>query len=54
MTKDVYVVNEDDELTDLTENMIANNYKSVPVKRDEKLVGIVSRLSLCKSMMEEE
>lgn len=43
MTKGVVSFNEDDNLIDITECLIKNNFRRVPVTAGGKLVGIISR-----------
>jgi len=43
MTKDPVCFNADDNLIDITECFIENNFRRVPIVADGKLVGIVSR-----------
>lgn len=43
MTKDVIMFNENDNLTDVTECFIRNNFRRVPIIRDNKVVGILSK-----------
>jgi len=43
MTKDPVCFNEDDSLIDMTECLIENNFRRVPIVAEGKLVDIVSR-----------
>ena len=43
MTKGVVSFNEDDSLIDITECLIKNNFRRVPIVADGKLIGVVSR-----------
>lgn len=43
MTKGVVGFNEDDSLIDITECLIRNNFRRVPIVAEGKLAGIVSR-----------
>ncbi len=53
MTQNVESVAEDDDIYTLADLMLGNNYKSLPVVREGRLVGIVSRAELARVMMEE-
>lgn len=43
MTKGIVSFNQEDNLIDITECLIKNNFRRVPIVREGKLVGIVSR-----------
>ena len=43
MTKGVVSFNEDDSLIDITECLIKNNFRRVPIVAEGKLAGIISR-----------
>jgi CBS domain-containing protein len=53
MTQNVETVREDDDIYALADLMLGNNYKSLPVVREGRLVGIVSRAEVARAMMEE-
>ena len=43
MTKDVFVFDEDDNLTDVAECFIRNHFRRVPILKNGKIVGILSK-----------
>lgn len=43
MTKQVITFNHDDSLIDIAESFITNQFRRVPILKDEKIVGIISR-----------
>ncbi len=51
MVRDVHSVTEDEDLTNLAEMMISKNLKYVPVVRNGRLVGMVSRTAVCRSLL---
>jgi hypothetical protein len=51
MVSPVVTINDDAELFDVTELLVANRIKRVPVLRQGKLVGIVSRADLLQSLV---
>lgn len=51
MVSPVVTIDEDTELSDVTEILVANRIKRVPVMRQGQLVGIVSRADLLKSLV---
>ncbi|MDI6822480.1 MAG: CBS domain-containing protein [Actinomycetota bacterium] len=53
MTKEAVCVTEDDTILNAAEIMLVRGLKILPVVREEKLVGVVSRAELCRSLMEE-
>ncbi len=54
MSKNVESVSEDDDIYTLADLMLGKNYKSLPVVREGRLVGIVSRAEVCRDLMEEK
>jgi len=52
MTTGVKTVNEDDEITDVTECLIDNDFRRVPVLSDGKLVGLISRPDIMRVILE--
>ncbi|MEE9602043.1 MAG: CBS domain-containing protein [Thermoguttaceae bacterium] len=48
LSGDVLTVHEDDLLTDVTELFLKHNYRRLPVVRDGKLVGVISRRDLVR------
>jgi len=52
MTTGVKSVNEDDEITDVTECLIDNDFRRVPVLSDGKLVGLISRPDIMRVILE--
>ena len=48
LSGDVLAVNEDDELTEVTELFRTHSYRRLPVVRDGKLVGVISRRDLVR------
>lgn len=50
MTRDPYTIKEDTSLSDAVEIMESKNIKRLPVVRDQKLVGIVTRSNLLKAV----
>jgi CBS domain-containing protein len=50
MTSDVVTVTEDTELADVAKLLETNRVKRVPVLRDNKIVGIVSRANLVRAL----
>lgn len=50
MTRDPYTVAEDDSLSDAVDLMESKNIKRLPVVRDQKLVGIITRSNLLKAV----
>lgn len=54
MTSSPQCVTEETDETTLAELMIRHKHKIVPVVRDEKLVGVVSRTNLVGALMEEK
>ena len=54
MTEKVESVSEDDDIYTLADLLLGRNYKSLPVVREGRLVGIVSRAEVCRVMMEEK
>lgn len=51
MTRNVFSVNEDDDLADVTECLIKNNFRRVPVLSNGKLVGIITRRDIIKFIL---
>lgn len=51
MTRDVVSFSEDDDLIDICECLIANNFRRVPVLMDGQLVGIISRRDIIKYIL---
>lgn len=54
MTSNVESVTEDDDTYTLADLMLGKNYKSLPVVREGRLVGLVSRAEVCRAIMEEK
>ncbi len=54
MTSNVESVTEDDDTYTLADLMLGKNYKSLPVLREGRLVGLVSRAEVCRAIMEEK
>lgn len=52
MTKPVKTTTEETELAELAETMSENNIKRLPVLRDRRLVGIVSRADVVRAIAE--
>jgi len=50
MTRDPYTIQEETSLSDAVELMESKNVKRLPVVRDEKLVGIVTRSNLLQAV----
>lgn len=51
MTREVVSFDEDTDLFDVCECLIKNNFKRVPILSQSKLVGIVSRKDIIKSIL---
>ena len=51
MTKDIISFNREDNLVDITECLVNNNFRRVPIASDGKLVGIVSRRDIIKYVL---
>ena len=54
MTKDVVTVSEDASIPEIATLLERNNIKRVPVMRDGKVVGIVSRANLLRALVAQE
>lgn len=54
MTANVESISEDDDTYTLADLMLGRNYKSLPVVREGRLVGVVSRAEVCRALMEEK
>jgi len=54
MTENVETVSEDDDIYTLTDSMLGRNFKTLPVVREGRLVGVVSRADVCQALMEEK
>lgn len=54
MTENVETISEDDDIYTLTDSMLGRNFKTLPVVREERLVGVVSRADVCRALMEEK
>jgi CBS domain-containing protein len=52
MTKGVVSFNEDDNLIDITECLIKNSFRRVPITEDGVLVGLISRSDIIKYILE--
>ncbi len=48
LSGNVLTVNEDDLLTDVTEMFLTHNYRRLPVVRDGKLIGVISRRDMVR------
>jgi CBS domain-containing protein len=53
MSKKVELVSEDEDIYTLADLMLRRNYKILPVVREKRLVGVVSRAEVCRALMEE-
>lgn len=53
MSKKVELVSEDEDIYALADLMLRRNYKILPVVREKRLVGVVSRAEVCRALMEE-
>lgn len=51
MTKSVVCFTEDDSLIDIAESFIDNHFRRVPIVRDNKLVGIISRRDIVEYIL---
>lgn len=51
MTRNVVAYQEDDTLIDVCECLIANNFRRVPILKDGKLVGIISRSDIIRYIL---
>lgn len=54
MSKKVELVSEDEDIYTLADLMLRKNYKILPVVREKRLVGVVSRAEVCRALMEEK
>ncbi len=54
MTKDPICVTEDENDAMVVEIMLSGHRKVLPVVRDEKLVGVITRSNLCRVLMKKE
>ncbi|MCD5406228.1 MAG: CBS domain-containing protein [Desulfotomaculum sp.] len=52
MSADLVIANKDTELTDVASLMLTNNIKRLPVVEENRLVGIISRADIIKSLIE--
>lgn len=52
MTRDVQSVTEEMTAEEVAELMLNQNYKIIPVVRDNRLVGVINRAQLCRFLME--
>lgn len=53
MTKDVITIAKDAKIEDAASLMINRNVKRLPVVEDGKLIGIISRIDIIKTLMED-
>lgn len=51
MSSDLVFVNQDAELAEVASLMLTNNIKRLPVVEDDKLVGIISRADIIKTLI---
>ncbi len=54
MTKNVQSYSPDDNVVDICKILLENNFRRVPITRDGKLVGIVSRRDIIKLIWKEK
>ncbi|MCH7725107.1 MAG: CBS domain-containing protein [Planctomycetes bacterium] len=52
LTKDVVTVDEDDSLNDIAELFMSKPIRRLPVLRNEKVVGIISRRDLIRYILQ--
>ena len=52
MTRDVVCFHEDDDLIAVCECLVANHFRRVPILRQGKLVGIISRRDIIKYILD--
>lgn len=52
MTQEIHSFDEGDSLVDITECLINNNFRRVPITSDGKLVGIISRKDIIKYILQ--
>jgi len=53
MTERPVTVTEDINLSTVSETMLMERLKTLPVVRDEKLVGVINRTDVCSKLMED-
>ena len=51
MTKDIKTFDEDDDLFDIYEYLMENNFRRVPILSQGKLTGLISRRDIIKFIM---
>ena len=51
MTKDIKTFDEDDDLFDIYECLMENNFRRVPILSQGKLTGLISRRDIIKFIM---
>lgn len=51
MTDEVITVSEDTELQEVAQIMVENGIKRVPVVKDQKMIGIISRCDMIKTLI---
>jgi len=53
MTEDVITIHKDAKIEDAASLMINNNVKLLPVVENGKIIGVVSRMDIIKTLMED-
>jgi len=51
MTTDVFTMNEDTDLFEINDFFMNHNYKRLPIVKDNKLIGIISRKDMLKYIL---
>jgi CBS domain-containing protein len=51
MTTDVFAMNEDTDLLEINDFFMNNNFKRLPIVRDNKLIGIISRKDMLRHIL---
>lgn len=51
MTTDVFTMNEDTDLFEINDFFMNHNYKRIPILKDNKLIGIISRKDMLKYIL---
>jgi len=53
MTKEIITINKDAEIEDAASLMVNKNIKRLPVVEDGKMIGIISRIDIIKTLLED-